>query len=94
MLTFGNIGKNTVIKDIDAPNRKYNVQVIDCSQGALGGSTIVNVYEKKEFNTVIFIIKKKPQCIYSGDWGESENIQIYWKNSRCIIIDSVEYPIG
>ncbi len=92
-LFFGNIGQNTVVKSIESPNGAYYAEVIDSNQGALGGDTLVDVYKNKTINTVIFKIKKKPQRVYYGEWGEFEDIEIYWKNENCLIINSVEYKI-
>lgn len=92
-LIFGNISQNTVVQTIESPSGKYYVQVIDNDQGALGGYTLVDVYEKSGINAIIFKIEKKPQRIYSGDWGEFENMQIHWEDDECLIIDSREYRI-
>lgn len=92
-LTFGNISQNTVVQTLESSSGKYYAQVIDSDQGALGGATLVDVYEKSGINTIIFKTVKKPQRVYSGDWGEFENMQIYWKNDGCLVINSVEHKI-
>ena len=93
LLTFGNIGQNTVVKSVESPNGVYYAQVIDSDQGALGGDTLVDVYENKQINALIFKLYKTPQRVYCGDWGEFENMQIHWKDDNCLIINSVEYEI-
>ena len=30
---------------------------------------------------------------YFGEWGEFENMQNYWKDDNCLVINSVEYRI-
>lgn len=92
-LVFGNIAKNTVVQTVESPCGKYYAEVIDSDQGALGGDTIVNVYEKNGIYYNIFKIKKKPQRVYSGEWGEFQNMEIYWKDEQCLVINSVEYEI-
>ena len=92
-LIFGNIGQNTVIKTVESPNGEYYAQVIDSDQGALGGDTLVVVYEKSDVNLILFKIEKKPQRVYCGDWGEFENMQIHWKDDNCLVINSFEYEI-
>ncbi len=92
-LIFGNIGQNTVVKTVESPNGKYYAQVIDSDQGALGGDTLVDVYEKNGINAILFKIEKKPQRVYFGDWGEFEKMQIHWKDDRCLVINSIEYEI-
>lgn len=52
-------------------------------------------YDSQEggINAIIFKIEKKPQRVYFGDWGEFVNMQIYWKDDGCLVINSVEYEI-
>ncbi len=92
-LIFGNIGQNTVVKTVESPSGKYYAQVIDSDQGALGGDTLVDVYQDCGINAILFKIEKKPQRVYFGDWGEFENMQILWKDDNCLVINSVEYEI-
>ncbi|MBQ7888554.1 MAG: hypothetical protein IJ356_02210 [Erysipelotrichaceae bacterium] len=93
LLIFGNIGQNTIVQTVESPSGKYYAQVIDSDQGALGGDTLVDVYEKSGINAILFKIEKKPQRVYFGEWGEFNNMQIYWKDDECLIINSTEYPI-
>lgn len=92
-LFFGNIGQDAVIQTVESPNGAYYAEVLDSDQGALGGYTLVNVHETKSINAVVFRISKKPQDIYYGDWGEFQDMEVYWKSENCLIINSVEYPI-
>lgn len=86
-------GQNTVVKTLPSPNDTYYAEVIDSDQGALGGNTVVNICENFEFNAVVFKITKPPKLIYSGKWGEYENMEIYWKNEHILVINSVEYTV-
>lgn len=90
---FGDIRQDTVVQTVESPNGQYYAQVIDSNQGALGGNTLVDVYEKRSINLFLFRIDKKPQSVYYGRWGEFKNMQIYWKNDSCLVINSVEYQI-
>ncbi len=92
-LIFGDVGQNTVVKTVESPSGRYYARVIDSDQGALGGDTLVDVYQDCGADMLLFKIEKRPQRIFSGDWGEYENMQIYWKNDNCLIINSVEYEI-
>lgn len=93
MMTFGIIGQNTVVKSIDSPSGNFYAQVIDSDQGALGGDTIVIVYEKRGIDTFIFKLEDKPQRVYLGEWREYESMHISWKDDKCLLINSVEYEI-
>lgn len=92
-LTLGSFGKDTVVKTVVSPKGTYYAQVIDSDQGALGGDTSVYVQEKSVVNAIIFKIEKKRKLVYFGDWGEFENMEIYWKDDTCLVINSVEYEI-
>ena len=92
-LIFGNIGQNTVVRTVESPSGKYYAQVIDSDQGALGGDTLVDVYQNSKINLLLFKIEKKPKRVYIGDWGEFENMDIYWKDDTCIVINNKEYCI-
>ena len=87
-LIFRNFGENTVVQTVESPDGAYYAEVIDSDQGALGGDTIVDVYEKVFFN-----ISKKSQRVYQGDWGEFRDMEIYWKDEHCLVINSTEYTI-
>lgn len=92
-LVFGGIGKNTVIQSVPSPNGTYYAELIDSDQGALGGDTLVDVHHSKRINTLLFQIEKKPQRVYHGEWGEFEDMEIYWKDDHCLVINSVEYIV-
>ncbi len=92
-VTFGFIGQNTVVQTVKSPNGNYTAEVIDSDQGALGGDTIVCVYEKSVIDFLIFKVEKKPQRVYLGPWGAFKDMQIYWKNDGCLVINSAEYEI-
>lgn len=93
-LVFGDLGENTVVQTVESPSGAYYAEVINSDQGALGGDTLVDVYENKEIDALIFKISKKRQRIYHGEWGEFENMTVYWKNENCLVVDSVEYTIN
>ncbi|MDE6110376.1 MAG: DUF5412 domain-containing protein [Eubacterium sp.] len=92
-LIFGNASQNMVVKTVESPSGKYYAEVVDSDQGALGGNTLVDVYEKIGIDSIIFKIEKKPQSVYSGEWGEFENMEIYWRDEQYLVINSVEYEI-
>ena len=92
-ITIGNFGIETVIQSIPSPSGQYYAQVIDHDQGALGGNTVVDVYESHKIDAYIFQAEKEPQRVYVGDWGEYETMQIYWKDDHCLVINGMEYQI-
>jgi len=88
---FGDLPHNTVVQTVESPNEKYYAQVINSDQGALGGNTLVDVYKGRKMNFIIFTLEKKPERVYEGDWGYGEHMDIYWKDDKCLIIDSKEH---
>lgn len=90
---FGNFGKNTVIQTLESPSSEYYAQVIDSDQGALGGDTYVEVYEKCLVDNFLIRIQKEPRRVYSGEWGEYAHMEIYWICDDCLVINSAEYMI-
>ena len=93
-LVFGGIGKNTVIQSVPSPNGTYYAELIDSDQGALGGDTLVDVHHSKRINALLFQIEKKPQRVYHGEWGEFEDMEIFWKDDNCLVINSVEHTVN
>lgn len=90
---FGSFGKNTVIQTLQSPSGSRYAQVIDSDQGALGGDTYVEVYEKCLVDNFLIRIQKEPRRVYSGEWGEYDHMEIYWISDDCLVINSVEYEI-
>lgn len=93
VLIFGDFVQKTVVQTIESPSGKCYIQVIDCDQGALGSDTLVDVYERKGINALVFKIAKKPQRVYYGKWGEFKNMRVYWKDDDCFVINSIEYKV-
>lgn len=92
LILFGDLSENTVVKTVESPNGVYCAEVIDSDQGALGGDTFVDVCENV-VDAYVFKISKDPKRIYQGDWAEYTNMEIYWKDDHCLVINSVEYTI-
>ena len=90
---FEDLPHNTVVQTVESPSGEYCAKVIDNDQGALGVNTFVDVYKGRELNFIIFTIEKKPERVYEGDWGYGEHMDIYWKDDKCLIIDSTEHEM-
>ena len=89
-LVFGSVkAYDTVIQTVESPDGAYYAEVVDSDQGAMGGDTIVYVYENREVDMFIFRILKKPRRVYDGEW--KENMKIYWTDDNRLVINSTEY---
>lgn len=91
--TFGNLSANTVVETIPSPDGGYYVEVVDSDQGALGGDTLINVYENSGFSAGIFRVVKKPNRVYTGEWQEYKEMRIFWEDEHCLMIGSTAYSI-
>lgn len=92
-LIFGNIGQNTVVQSAVSPDGRFCAEVINSDQGALGGNTLVQVRETHSFDAQLFVIEKKAQRIYLGEWGEFKDMEIEWKYDNCLSVNGHEYAI-
>lgn len=70
----------TLVKTVNSPNNKQQIEVYSIDQGALGGSTRVDLAKKYCY------MFKKNQRIYLGDYGEDRNIR--WIDSNHLQIGS------
>ncbi len=93
VLIFGTLAQYTVVNTIKSPNETYYIEIIDNDQGALGGDTIIYLYENKGINAVIFKTYKKPTRILQDDYGAHTNMDIHWENDQLLIINSKEYDV-
>lgn len=90
-MIFRGLAVNTVVETVVSPDGQYYAEVIDRDKGALGGDTLIDVYENKGINAVVFSVKKRPSRVYTGEWREYEVMNIYWENNNSLIINSKEY---
>lgn len=91
---FHDFGSITVVQSVESPDGKYQAEIIDSDQGALGGNTEVVVRERIVINAIVFRIEKQPKTVYFGRWGEFKNMEMHWKDSDTLIINSKEYHIN
>ena len=81
-------GYRMAVRTIISPERNYRAEVIDVNEGALGGATIVEVYDlRKQFDGIIFLFQKEPQVVYHGDWGEFETMKLEWESEQVLLIN-------
>ncbi len=81
-------GYRMAMRTVTSPERNYRAEVIDVNEGALGGDTIVEVYDlRKQFDGIVFFFQKEPQVVYHGDWGEFENMKLEWESEQILLIN-------
>ncbi len=85
---FGSIGKDTVLYSLKSPDKIYESQLIDSNQGALGGYTLVQVFNTtKRIDLFFFKFWKKPYLAYIGEWGEFETTRMEWEAEHTLYIN-------
>ena len=88
------IGQNTVVQTLPSPGGTYYAEVIDSDQGALGGDTLVEVYDTRKKIDLFFLrVQKNPQLVYLGDWGEFMNMKLVWESEQVLRINGKSYEI-
>ncbi|MBE5792049.1 MAG: hypothetical protein E7322_07870 [Clostridiales bacterium] len=92
-MIFKDFGKITIVNEIPSPDQRYVAHLIDNDQGALGGSTQVKVIGKPVIDLGPFRIERPEKTIYTGEWGEFEDMEIHWKDETTLVIDGRKYQI-
>jgi len=84
-------GFRVAMRTITSPDRNYRAEVIHVDEGALGGATLVEVYDlRKQFDGILFLFQKEPQVVYHGDWGKFETMKLEWESEQVLLING--YP--
>ena len=87
-------GYRMAVRTITSPERNYRAEVIDVNEGALGGATIVEVYDlRKQFDGIIFLFQKEPQVVYHGDWGDFKTMTLQWESEQVLLINGAPQKV-
>ena len=88
------VGETTVVETVYSPNGVYRAELLDVDQGALGGDTVVQVYDEDKGVDFGFVqLRKRPQRVYMGPWGEFEDMELYWESDEVLRINGTAYEI-
>ena len=78
-LLFLNFGHTEIVIAEPSPNALFVAEVISSCQGALGGSTGINIRrQNRDINLLIGSFQQNPTRVYSGRWGEHEFMTLNW----------------
>jgi hypothetical protein len=88
---MADFGSNKVISTHMSPSSVYMVEIIASDQGALGGDTYVTVTRNNDVRNLL--IGKLTKRIYSGRWGEFENMTLRWETDKILYINGQKYTI-
>lgn len=85
---FGGLRSDTVIAETDSPDGRYTAVIISSDQGAMGGDTLVNIESNgNSRNFLLSEIKKDPETVWFGNWGEHERLNIQWIDNNTLSIN-------
>lgn len=91
---FSEFGRNTVVKTSFSPHDYHLAQVIESDQGALGGNTLVTVeHRERDLFGLAGRFVKNPVRVYLGEWGEADDMSIYWTDEYTLCINGVSHRI-
>ena len=90
---FGAIGSDTTVQSLVSPDGRNIAELIDADEGALGGSTLVTVRPNFEGGFLVFRWAGISSTVYSGEWGEFNDIDIEWQDDETLLINGKKYRI-
>lgn len=93
-MIFGLIGSTKVVKQLDSPEQHYTAIVRSIDEGALGGSTLVEVRNNRK---TVNILVGKFVCstyLWQGHWGDHEGMTLSWEDETTLEIDGISYQVS
>ena len=85
----------TVVTSLASPDRAYIAVVTDHDHGATGGATTVDIYDNgRSLNLIFAALTPAPQEVYRGDWGEFQDMKLYWTDSDTLCINGFAHDLG
>jgi hypothetical protein len=84
----------TIVRSELSPSSIYSAEIVDADAGATGGSTLVYVTRlNSDLNIYIGTLKKDPQMIYKGRWGDFETMTLRWEGDKILYINEKQYVV-
>ena len=93
-LTFGSMGRITVVQEVKSPDGTLTAQLIDGDYGATGGDTLVKVYAKQYITVGIGGFRPPTRTIYQGRWGEYQDMTLSWQDDSTLLINEMPYNLN
>lgn len=90
---FGGISETTVVREVVSPNGTQIAEILNCDAGALFGNTDVQVRKNVDVDLKFVQIRGVPQNVYSGRWGEFEDMTLEWIDEHTLCINDSEYAL-
>ena len=93
-VSFFSFGEMTVVQRLPSPEGTYYAELIDDDQGALGGNTLVYVYDTRQrIYLGLLMVQKNPQRVFMGRWGLFETMELEWESEQVLKINGRPYEV-
>lgn len=94
IVMMGSIGEETVIQTEDSPDGRYTAQLIQRDEGALGGSTFIEVKDnEKTYKFLFWEFESKEKCIYVGRWSEAFDMDMQWLDEDTLVTEGHRFEM-
>lgn len=90
---MADFGRTTIVEAVRSPDGRYEAQLIDVDEGALGGSTVVDVQDESagiDLGVARFEWIKR---VYRTGWGAADTMEITWQDEHTLLIDGQAYDM-
>lgn len=88
-----NFGASQVVQSVDSPDKGYIAIVLDVDEGALGGSTIVEVQKNTLFGMRLRSMIHLKRRVFIGEWGMGDELDLSWMENNTLLIDGISYEM-
>lgn len=94
LLTFFPIAQRTAVCTADSPDGRYTAVVWDVDEGALGGSTVVEVADHTGGLDVGFgTFGRAPERVHLGSWGEWTDGPFEWEDEDTLLFNDLRFDM-
>lgn len=91
---LADFGRVSVVQSLISPCGSYEAMLIDIDEGALGGSTVVDVKDVSRSFDLGFARFDSVKRVYRTGWGAYETMTLSWQDDDTLLIDGHPYSFG
>lgn len=91
---LADFGRVSVVQSLLSPEGSYEAMLIDIDEGALGGSTVVDVKDVSRSFDIGFARFDSVKRVYRTGWGAFETMELSWQDDDTLLIDGQPYSFG
>lgn len=86
-LTFGQIGRQSIVQEVTSPDGQKIAQLIDDDQGALGGNTLIYVRYQDTLSLGFGAIRPDSLRVHHGPWGQFQDLTLSWRDDNTLLVN-------